>query len=152
MKKKYLLLVPMFLLIGCTNKLEEEKSDYLTYKSELQEAKEFKTEEELECNIDFDLQRVSSEKLEYIVTISNPKVNMYNIKALLIHDHFTEEIFPSVGIFDDTVNLLTTDEESLKLVGTIQTEKNIEDTDFKLYLEYTDSNNLKNYIYYKVTK
>lgn len=152
MRRKYLLLIPMLLLVGCTNKLEEEKSDYLTYKSELLTTKNFAKEEELECVIDFDLQRVSGEKIEYIVTISNPKIDMYDIKALLIHDHFTEEIFPSVGIFDNTVNLLTSDEENLKLSGTIQTEKDIIDTDFRLYLEYIDKDNLKNYIYYKMTK
>lgn len=105
MRRKYLLLIPMLLLVGCTNKLEEEKSDYLTYKSELLTTKNFAKEEELECVIDFDLQRVSGEKIEYIVTISNPKIDMYDIKALLIHDHFTEEMFPSVGIFDNTVNV-----------------------------------------------
>lgn len=152
MRRKYLLLIPMLLLVGCTNKLEEEKSDYLTYKSELLTTKNFAKEEELECVIDFDLQRVSGEKIEYIVTISNPKIDMYDIKALLIHDHFTEEMFPSVGIFDNTVNLLTSDEENLKLSGTIQTEKDIIDTDFRLYLEYIDKDNLKNYIYYKMTK
>lgn len=152
MKKKYLLLIILLLLVGCTNKIEEEKKDYLTYKSELQTQDEFKTEEELECTIAFNLERKTEEKVAYNVIISNPKVNMHDIKALLIHDYFTEEIFPSVGIFNDTVNLLTTDSDALTLEGEIQTEKEIKKEDFKLYIEYTDDEGLKNYIYYKMTK
>ena len=75
---------------------------------------------------------------------------MYNIKALLIHDYFTEDIFPSIGIFDEPQNLIIGNEEvkGFELVGYIETSKDI-DVNLKLYLEYTDINGNISDIYYK---
>ncbi len=147
-----ILLISLFLAAGCTNKLEVEKDEYLTYKSDLQKQEEFDTEEELDFNTFFNIIRENDEKVNYSLKIDNPKVDMYNIKALLIHDFVSEDIFPSVGIFDEPVNLLKDEDYSISLNGTIQTTSDISKTKFKLYLEYETENGLENKIYYEVAR
>lgn len=150
--KKILLIMLLFLLVGCTNKLEEEKNTYLTYKSDLQEKEEFNNEEELDFNTYFNIQRESAEKINYSLVIENPKIDMYNIKALLIHDYVVEDVFPTVGIFDDAVTLLSSSSDKITMQGSIQTGEDISSTKFKLYIEYEDKDGLENKVYYEVAR
>ena len=150
--KKFLLVVPLLFLVGCTNQVEEDKYTYLEYKSDLQEQDTFNEKDELEFNTYFNIIRETEEKINYSIVISNPEVNMNNVKALLIHDSIVEDVFPSVGIFDDPVTLEKDTDDKLILEGTIQTEKDINDTKFKLYLEYTTDDGNENKIYYEVKR
>lgn len=150
--KKLLFMIPILLVVGCTNELENEKNDYLSYKSELQQKEDFVSEEELDFNTYFNIVRESEEKVVYSAVIDKPNINMYNVKALLIHDYMAEDIFPSVGIFDEPVELLLDSDNKIILKGTIYTESNLMDTKFKLYLEYEDSEGLSNKIYYEVAR
>ena len=150
--KKLFVLIPLLFLVGCSNELEVEKYDYLTYKSELQEKEEFKSEEELDFNTYFDIIRENDEKIVYSIVIDSPKIDMYSVKALLIHDYMAEDIFPSVGIFDEPVILLCDSDEKIVLKGEIYSEKELTDTKFKLYLEYEDSEGLSNKIFYEVAR
>lgn len=150
--KKLLLIIPLLLLIGCSNEVEEEKLTYLEYKNELVEKREFETEDNLDFNVYFNIERIDEETVDYSLVIDKPMVNMQNVKALLIHDFVNEEAFPSVGIFDESVDLKEGTEDKIILNGKIQTLNDISDTKFKLYLEYTDDNNNLNKIYYEVNR
>ena len=94
--------------------------------------------------------RETEEKVTYSLVIDSPKVNMNNVKALLIHDFVTDDVFPSVGIFDEPVTLHKDSNDKIVLEGSIQTIDDISDTKFKLYLEYVDDDGLENSIYYEV--
>ena len=137
-------------LVGCTNEVEEEKNVYLTYKSNLQETEDLKSESELGFNTYFDVQKEGEEKINYSLVISDAKVDMYDVKALLIHDFMVDDVFPSVGIFDEPVQLLRNSDDEIVLSGSINSDSDISDIKFRLYLEYEDSNNLTNAIYYEV--
>lgn len=151
--KKIILLIPLlFVLVGCTNKEEENKMAYLEYKNELEERDIFNGEENLDFNVYFNIEKVNEEITDYSLIIDNPKINMYNVKALLIHDFINEDAYPSVGIFDDTRNLNADSDDKIVLNGSIQTINDISKTKFKLYLEYTDDNNDLNKIYYDVSR
>lgn len=151
--KKIILLIPLlFVLIGCTNKEEENKMAYLEYKNELEERDIFNGEENLDFNVYFNIEKINEEITDYSLIIDNPKINMYNVKALLIHDFINEDAYPSVGIFDDTRNLNADSDDKIVLNGSIQTINDISKTKFKLYLEYTDDNNDLNKIYYDVSR
>lgn len=151
--KKIILLIPLlFVLVGCTNKEEENKMAYLEYKNELEERDIFNGEENLDFNVYFNIEKINEEITDYSLIIDNPKINMYNVKALLIHDFINEEAYPSVGIFDDTRNLNADSDDKIVLNGSIQTINDISKTKFKLYLEYTDDNNDLNKIYYDVSR
>lgn len=148
--KKILVVIVLLLLTGCTNKVEEDKYAYLEYKNNLEEQKDFVSQESLEFNTYFNLVRETEEKVTYSLVIDSPKVNMNNVKALLIHDFVTDDIFPSVGIFDEPVTLHKDSNDKIVLEGSIQTIDDISDTKFKLYLEYVDDDGLENSIYYEV--
>lgn len=150
--KKLILFIPLILLIGCTNEVEENKYAYLEYKNELQSQEVFSEEEDIDFNTYFNIIREDTEIVNYSIVINNPKINMHKVKALLIHDYVQEEVFPSIGIMDDTVNLSKDSKDQIILKGKIQTTDNISNVNFKLYLEYIDDNNQENKIYYKVTR
>lgn len=151
--KKIILLIPLlFVLVGCTNKEEENKMAYLEYKNELEERDIFNGEENLDFNVYFNIEKINEEITDYSLIIDNPKINMYNVKALLIHDFINEDAYSSVGIFDDTRNLNADSDDKIVLNGSIQTINDISKTKFKLYLEYTDDNNDLNKIYYDVSR
>lgn len=149
--KKILLILPLILLMGCTNEVEEKKYTYLTYKNELQEQEVF-DEEAIDFNTFFNIERVNEEVINYSLIINNPNINMYNVKALLIHDYSLEEAYPSSGIMDESQDLLKYSNGKIKLEGTIQTVEDIKNVKFKLYLEYTDDNGEENKIYYQVSR
>lgn len=151
--KKILLILPLLLLlVGCTNKVEENKIAYLEYKSKLQEQETFTEEESVDFNTFFNIERENEETVKYNMTIDNPNINMHEVKALLIHDSIQDEAYPSVGILDKPLELTKESEDKITLSGTIQTIEEISDVTFKLYLEYKDDDGEKNKIYYQVSR
>ena len=112
----------------------------------------FNGEETLDFNVYFNIERVDEEITDYSLVIDTPKINMHNVKALLIHNFVNEEAYPSVGIFDSPKELQENSKDKIVLNGHIQTINDISNTKFKLYLEYTDDNNDLNKIYYEVNR
>lgn len=157
--KKLLWFIPLIIFMcSCETKKEDvetEKNDYLVLKADLQEQEEYTKQEELMCDITFSVDRTSEEEVSYRAIIDNPKEDMYNIKALLIHNYFTEDIFPSIGIFDETATLIAGGEEvrGISLVGYIETSKDIEELDLemKVLIQYEDKDGKEKTIYYKAT-
>lgn len=149
--KKIILILILILLSGCTNKVEENRFAYLDYKRELLKQEEF-NEEEINFKTFFNIIREDEETVNYNITIDNPNQNMYDVKALLIHDYYEEEVYPQVGILDDPVKLLKDSKDKIILSGTIKTIEDIKDVKFKLYLEYKDEENNLNKIYYQVLR
>ena len=77
---------------------------------------------------------------------------MHNIKALLIHNYDTIDVYPSIGIFDKEKELISGSNDSIVLEGTIISSDDLSDVKFKLYLEYTTDENEKEEIYYEVQR
>ena len=149
--KKVLAVGMALLLVGCTNKVEEEKNNYLTIKNDLETQTEFDTSETLPCDIEITLERESEETVAYKAVLTNPKQPMNNIKAILIHDGYTETVFPSIGLLNEKETLA--EEKSIILEGVINTTKNIEklSLELKLWIEYTDNEENIHTSYYKST-
>ena len=155
MKKIFLVLfLSILLFTGCENKEEIEKNDYLDMKSQLLSHKEFISLEELTCDIVVNIDRKDEEKVIYEVILSNPKENMNNIKAVLVHNYYTEDVFPTIGLFDDTKSLLVDSQNNITLKGSIKTDKDIDNLNLmlKLLIRYTTDDGIKKDIYYKTTK
>lgn len=146
MKKLYLLIV-LLLLVGCSTKDENNKYAYLEYKNNLEEQKDFYVKEDLDFKFLFNIEK-DGDITKYSLIIDEPKINMYNIKALLIHDGINEEAYPTIGIFDKPMSLLTGIDNEIRLEGS--TTNDIESMNFKLYIEYTDENNKEYKVYYKL--
>ena len=137
--------------MGCTNEVEENKYAYLEYKSELQKQEVF-DEEASDFNTYFNIKRENEEEVSYSLIINDPNINMYKVKALLIHDFIQEEVFPSSGIMDESQNLIKDTDNKIELNGTILTTTDISNVKFKLYLEYIDDNGQENKIYYQLSR
>ena len=150
--KKILLIIPLFLLlIGCSNKVEEDKFAYIEYKNNLEKQEEFIDNESLDFNTFFNIDR-DGDTINYSLVINNPKINMHKVKAMLIHNYKVEDTYPTIGIFDNTKELLNGSNDNIKLEGTILSSDDLSDVNFKLYLEYINDQNEKEEIYYEVQR
>jgi hypothetical protein len=144
----------MFILTGCNNKEEKEKAEYLQMKSNLLEHKKFSNAEGINCDIIVKIDRSNEEKIVYNVILSNPKEDMKNIKAIVVHNYYTEDIFPTIGLFNKTSELLKKDsDKTIKLKGTIDTTDDIDklDLQLKILIKYTNESGQEKDIYYKTT-
>lgn len=150
--KKILLIIPILLLLfGCSNKVEDNKFAYIEYKNNLEKQEEFMDNDGLDFNTFFNIDR-DGDTVNYSLTINNPKINMHNVKALLIHNYNNNDIYPSIGIFDEPKELLESSNDNIKLEGSILSSDDLSDINFKLYLEYTNDEEVKEEIYYEVQR
>lgn len=153
--KKFLLIALIIILTGCTNNEENIKNEYIAMKSSLIEEKiTSKDVDALPIDIVSNIDRINEEEVNYKVIFKNPKENMHDIKAITVHNHYSEEIFPSIGVFNETKELLVTDEnKEIELTGTIKTIENISkmNLEIKLWIQYTNDSGEKKEIYYKTT-
>lgn len=120
MKKLLILLV---LLVGCS-----KPSVYDMYVSELKKTDD--VSESIPFDIEFYIDKVNEERIIYQVIIDNPQVLATSVKALVIHDVKTNDIFPSVGLVDDPIDLNA--EKGIILIGYAN---KVEDINFKLLIE-----------------
>ena len=140
-----------FSLTGCSNKEEEEKSEYIAMKNNLIKEEDYIKKDELPLDITIKLNRTSSELIEYKVILNNPVEDMYKVKAMVVHNYYNEELFPSIGLFDEKKDLLKNNE--LELKGELKTTENIAnmDLELKVWIEYYNELGEKKEIYYKTT-
>ena len=77
-------------------------------------------------NVDVVYENLKNE-IRYQVVIDNPSAEITDIRALAIHDKQTDDVFPSVGIFDEKLNLIPNEKPSgVILVGYIPFEGDYE--------------------------
>ena len=154
MKKKHLLLLLiLFLLVGCKNKEEKEKNEYINLKSNIIKEENYTNKEELPLDITVKIDKTATEEIKYKVILSNPKENMKEIKAMAIHNYYNENLFPSVGIFNEKKELLKNQENTIELESTIESVKDISkiDLQIKVWISYKDEFGKEKEIYYKTT-
>ena len=164
MKKKFLIcllvVISLFLFTSCTTKkesytknskdIEKEKNEYINYVHRLKKVK--KSTEDLPFTVEVKYEKMDNE-IRYQVIIDNPKENIKDIKAVAIHNMQTDDVFPSVGIFDKKVNLIPNKKPSgVILVGYFPYKKDIEklDIEMKVLISYKIDNN--KYTAYYLTK
>lgn len=154
-KKSLILIISLLILTACENQEELTKSKYIAVKSNLLTKESYTKNEDLPLDITISLDREQEEVVTYEVLLSNPKEDMHDIKAMVVHNYNNEDTFPSIGVFDDSKELLTTIENtnSIKLNGEIKTSKNISklNLQLKVWIEYTNNAGEKKDIYYKTT-
>ncbi len=144
----------IFFLIGCENIEEDSKNEYLSMKNSLLEEKEYTDVNELPLDITTRIDRINEEKVNYKVILNHPKINMKDMKIMVVHNYYNEDLFPSVGIFDDKKELLVSSKDnSIELEDSIKTTKNISklNLELKLWIEYINDLGEKKEIIYKTT-
>ena len=131
-------------------KEEKEKTKYLNYVKELKKVKD--STEDLPFTVEVLYEKIESE-VRYQVIIDNPKEEIKDVSALAIHNKQTDDVFPSVGIFDDKVNLIPNEKPSgVILVGYIPYTGKIEELDVEMKVLITYKINDKEYTSYYLTK
>lgn len=152
--KKVVLLISVLLLCACSSDSIELKK-YNSYIKELNTSEDSK---DIPFDISLNLNKFNDKEYIYKLIIDNPKEELRDIEALIIHDKYTKDIFPSSGIFDDKYNLIPNninkDINNVKgiiLIGYLPYEEDINIT-FKLLIKYKDNNNKLNTIIYSTKK
>lgn len=153
MKKVLVLLISIIVLTGCTsNDLSKDKAAYLKYIKDLREVKNTTSNIPFEIEVKYD--KITNHEVRYQVIIDNVKEDIFNIEALAVHNKETDDIFPSIGIFDEKQDLLKDKKPSgVILVGYINYQGEIKDfkCKIKLLVKYK-TNDKKNHKIYYVTK
>lgn len=153
MKKVLVLLISIIVLTGCTsNDLSKDKEAYLKYIKDLREVKNTTSNIPFEIEVKYD--KITNHEVRYQVIIDNVKEDIFNIEALAVHNKETDDIFPSIGIFDEKQDLLKDKKPSgVILVGYINYQGEIKDfkCKIKLLVKYK-TNDKKNHKIYYVTK
>ena len=149
--KKIILTILIIFICGCTNK--EIKINTSIYYSYINELKSVNESSELPFDVDVIYDKLDSNTVMYQVIIDNTKIDLYDIEAIAVHNKETEDIFPSIGIFDEKENIEVGKKPSgIILVGYINYDGEIEDfeCEIKLLVKYKFDNN--SYKVYFVTK
>lgn len=131
--KKLLFLV--ILLVGCS-----KSNVYDMYVEKLKD--DDNISRDIPFNIEFNIDNVNDNRIIYQVIIDEPKVEATNVKALVIHDVKTKDIFPSVGIVDEPIDLQK--EKGIILIGYVD---QTDDINFKLLIETEDNQYIYEYNY-----
>lgn len=149
--KKILIFICCLLLIGCSNFSSEEKI-YNNYISELKNINY--TSKNIPFDINVNYYKLNDKKIRYEITIDNTKKDIYSIEAIGIHNRKTNDIFPSIGIFDNKEKLLVNKKpKGILLVGYIDYNKDFNKfkCTMKVLVKYKTSDNKLHKVYY-VTK
>lgn len=152
MKKFFIVIFIIIVLCGCSSsKIDNEKNLYLKYIKELKSVKKSTKEYPFDIEVRYD--RITKDEIRYQIVIDNVKQDITDIEALAIHNRPTDDIFPSIGIFDDKQKLgINKKPEGIILVGYINYSGKIEDfkCEIKLLVKYKINKKVKK-VYY-VTK
>ena len=132
---KKILLVLCILLAGCS-----KPTIYDTYVKNLKENNNISTD--IPFDIEFYIDNVNENRIIYQVIIDNPQIETDNVTALVIHDGKTNDIFPSVGIVDEPINLNI--DKGIILLGYIDQTSDI---NFKVLIETNNQQYIYEYKY-----
>lgn len=141
MKKILICLLLIFFLCGCTN-TSNEKKEYLKYINELKETKT--SSKTYPFNIEVKYDKITSKEIRYQVILDEVKQDISDITIIAYHNKKTEDVYPSIGIFDEKESLLKNKKPSgLILVGYIPYKGDLEDFNItmKVLVKYKIDNN-----------
>ena len=136
MRKMLTLLLIMIILTGCA-KHNNEKKLYTKSINELKEVK--KSSNKYPFNLEVVLDKLTDKEVRYQVILDNIEKNLDEVSMIAIHDKKTSDVYPSIGIFDDTEDLKVNKKPSgIILVGYIRYDGDIEDinANFKVLVKY----------------
>ncbi len=150
----------IIIIVGCSDKettgdsaknVEKNKNTYIKYVQKLKKVEESSLDIPFDINVTYD--KLDDEELRYQIVIDNPTKDIKNVKAVAVHNKQTDDVFPSIGIFDETVDLtIESESKGIILVGYIPYEGDLEKfkCEMKVIISYEIEE--KEYTSYYVTK
>ena len=157
--KKIIIVIMCMTLVGCAGNVGNEQIE--EYNSFVREATSLKEET---SSIHFDINVYYEQLVDeivYRIIIDNPKEQIMNIKAVATHNYETEDIYPSVGIFEEKLHLdpnkVDLEKNYVKgiiLTGYIDYDGDLDnfDVEIKLLIEYNNTAGKNRKVYYKYQK
>ena len=157
--KKIIIVIMCMTLVGCAGNVGNEQIE--EYNSFVREATSLKEET---SSIPFDINVYYEQLVDeivYRIIIDNPKEQIMNIKAVATHNYETEDIYPSVGIFEENLHLdpnkVDLEKNYVKgiiLTGYIDYDGDLDnfDVEIKLLIEYNNTAGKNKQVYYKYQK
>ena len=145
--KKIIIFLTILLFTGCNSNYKT----YNNYKKELENIK--KTTKNIPFNIRIKNDRLSDNIIRYQMELDNVKQDITSVSAIIVHDKKTNDIFPTIGIFDEKINIYKNKKpKGLYLVGYIDSKEEInnKNIEYKVLIKYKINN--KSYKVYYVTK
>lgn len=143
MKKIITILIILLTITGC-NKESNEMKTYKSYINELDKINE--SSENIPFDINIQVEQLEKNYLSYTILIDRKDLQMNNIEAIIIHDKETENIFPSIGIFDEKITLTDEkDKKGIKLTGYVEKYESIT---FKFMIKYKSEEDIEEKYYY----
>ncbi len=138
MKKTiFLIIIISITLLGCSKPVNS--NDYF------EDLETLKLKEEIIENDLYDIRIVISdiddEEYIYYMTLDNAKEELSNTRILLYHDVETINGFPSIGYFDDTVEV-GGEIKGVNLIGYIEKEADFDFVNFKILVKSDDFENV----------
>ena len=158
--KRILCILMIFMFVGCNldtekevneTQKEKEKNEYISYVKKVKAVKESSSSLPFDVEVLFD--KITKEEVRYQVIIDNPKEDITDVKAVAVHNMQTDDVFPSTGIFEKTMDLIPNEKpEGIILIGYIPYTGSIDKfkCEIKVLIEYKYQN--KKYTGYYVTK
>ena len=165
MNKKSIIFLVAFIsfvliIVGCSDKettgdsaknVEKNKNTYIKYVQKLKKIEESSSDIPFDINVTYD--KLDDKEARYQVVIDNPTKDIKNIKAVAVHNKQTDDVFPSIGIFDETVDLtLESESKGIILVGYIPYEGTIDELECEMKIIISYEIEEKEYTSYYVTK
>lgn len=156
MRRKILILCCL-LLTSCTSNIYDEHINlYNSLVDETNSYNKSDINEYLPFDIEVYFEKVIDSEITYRVILDNPKISINNIKAIVIHNYETKDIYPTSGIFEESLNLIpnvvdlkSNNVKGVILVGYIDYAKDIESFKgtVKVLVEYNDLDGNLNKVY-----
>lgn len=152
MKRLIVCLCVVICLVGCDQK-KEEPTLYEQYVEELEQQTTFV--DDYPFSIEASTEQITDDEVMYHVIIDSPQEALYQVKAMVIHDKKTEDIYPSIGVLDEPVNLVPgyiNEEEGcvkgIALIGYLpyQNLSSLE-LSFRLMVEWQDQSGISHKIF-----
>lgn len=121
-KRISVLLLILLLLTGC-NKLSIEDKMYNDYVKDLQKQEKYDVDFPFDININ--IEKLTDYEITYHLVIDNFDSNVNHIRALIIHDQETKDIYPSIGIYEEKIDIKKENKKGVLLIGYIDYDKEI---------------------------
>lgn len=121
-KRISVLLLLLLLLTGC-NKLSKEDKLYNDYVKDLQKQEKYDVDFPFDININ--IEKLTDYEITYHLVIDNFDSNVNHIRALIIHDQETQDIYPSIGIYEEKIDVKKENKKGILLIGYIDYDKEI---------------------------
>lgn len=146
---KRILIILVLFLTACRS---SQELAYYQFVSDLEEVN--RSSEAIPFDVAISVNKLTDMEFQYNVIIDQPNHDIKDMSVLVVHNAKTDSIFPSIGIVDKKVDLVTSNVDvnnnlvkGIALVGYLPIDTD-PDITFKVRVEYNDKQNKKNTVYY----